>query len=57
MKKPKDFIGLIGKHVYVTTYEPVEGMKEFEGKLLHLTSESILTIRIGWQHTSTQISL
>lgn len=33
LKKEKDFVKAIGKHVYITTYEPIDGSKEFEGTL------------------------
>ncbi|WNQ14230.1 ribosome maturation factor RimP [Paenibacillus aurantius] len=34
LKKPEDYRRAVDKHVFVTTYEPVDGLKEFEGKLL-----------------------
>jgi len=33
LKKPADFERAISKHVYITTYEPIEGQKIFEGVL------------------------
>jgi ribosome maturation factor RimP len=33
LKKPEDYARAVGKHVYITTYEPVDGRKEFEGTL------------------------
>lgn len=33
LKKPEDFERAIGKHVLITTYEPLDGLKEFEGTL------------------------
>ncbi|WP_062048767.1 ribosome maturation factor RimP [Bacillus sp. JCM 19034] len=33
LKNDKDFTKAIGKHVFVKTYEPIEGQKEFEGQL------------------------
>lgn len=33
LKKPADYERSIGKNVYITTYEPVDGQKVFEGKL------------------------
>lgn len=33
LKKPTDFERAISKHVYITTYEPIEGQKIFEGVL------------------------
>lgn len=33
LKKESDFQKAIGKHVYVKTYEQIDGQKEFEGTL------------------------
>ncbi|KIL44924.1 ribosome maturation factor RimP [Jeotgalibacillus soli] len=33
LKKERDFLKAIGKNVYIKTYEPIDGMKEFEGIL------------------------
>src|SRR6478735_140307 len=33
LKKPDDYRRSIDKQVFVTTYEAVDGLKEFEGKL------------------------
>ncbi len=46
LKKPEDFIKAVGKHVYVTTYEPIEKKKEYEGLLVHC-DDTALTIREG----------
>ena len=42
LKKPQDFVRAVGKNVFVTTYEPIDGMKEFEGQLLEYKEESIV---------------
>jgi ribosome maturation factor RimP len=34
LKKEKDFEKAIGKNVFIKTYEPIDGEKGFEGKLL-----------------------
>jgi ribosome maturation factor RimP len=34
LKKEKDFQKAIGKNVFVKTYEPIDGEKTFEGKLV-----------------------
>jgi ribosome maturation factor RimP len=34
LRKPKDFYHAVNEHVFVTTYEQIDGMKEFEGKLI-----------------------
>jgi ribosome maturation factor RimP len=46
LKKPQDFVQAIDKHVFVTTYEPVNGLKEFEGKLIS-ASDAELVIQVG----------
>ncbi|WP_080839849.1 ribosome maturation factor RimP [Cohnella massiliensis] len=33
LKKPEDVAKAVGRHVFITTYEPVDGAKEFEGRL------------------------
>lgn len=34
LKKEKDLIKAVGKNVYISTYEPIDGEKAFEGKLI-----------------------
>ncbi|GED13125.1 ribosome maturation factor RimP [Aneurinibacillus migulanus] len=34
LKKEQDFERAVGKHVHVTTYEPINGSKVFEGELV-----------------------
>jgi ribosome maturation factor RimP len=46
LKKPEDFIKALNSNVYVTTYEPVNGHKEFEG-ILEAYDENQLVIRTG----------
>lgn len=46
LRKPEDYRKAIDKHVFVTTYEPIDGLKEFEGKLLAYDEEK-LSIQIG----------
>jgi ribosome maturation factor RimP len=46
LKKPDDFRAAVDKHVFVTTYEPIDGLKEFEGKLLAYDGE-LLVIQTG----------
>lgn len=41
LKKEKDFEKAVGKHVNIKTYEPIDGEKEFEGKLLEFTGDHI----------------
>lgn len=42
LKKPHDFVRAVGKHVLVTTYEPLDGAKEFEGKLLDYNEQGVV---------------
>ena len=39
LKKEEDFQKAIGQYVYIKTYAPIDGMKEFEGYLLIYGSE------------------
>lgn len=41
LKKDKDFQKAIGKNVFIKTYEPIDGEKTFEGKLLEFDGEQI----------------
>ncbi len=41
LKKEADFKKAIGKNVYVTTYEPIEGQKAFEGMLTRFEENEI----------------
>ncbi|ANS74035.1 ribosome maturation factor RimP [Paenibacillus yonginensis] len=46
LKKAEDVKKAVGKDVFVTTYEPVNGQKEFEGRLLSFEQEELL-IQVG----------
>ncbi|RFU71324.1 ribosome maturation factor RimP [Peribacillus saganii] len=47
LKKDKDFQKAIGKNVYIKTYEPIDGEKEFEGVLTAFDgSEVTVEVRI-----------
>jgi ribosome maturation factor RimP len=43
LTKEKDFQKAVGKNVYITTYEPIEGQKVFEG-VLHQFDGTTLTV-------------
>lgn len=45
LKKPVDFERAVGKHVCITTYEPIDGLKEFEGTFESYGPE--LIVRVG----------
>lgn len=46
LKKPEDVRKAVGKDVFVTTYEPINGQKEFEGRLLSFDQDE-LVIEVG----------
>lgn len=39
LKNDEDFVEAIGQYIYIKTYAPINGMKEFEGYLLAYNSE------------------
>ncbi|MEI7026335.1 ribosome maturation factor RimP [Paenibacillus sp. y28] len=51
LKKTKDYENAVGKHVFVTTYEPVDGFKEFEGTLLSYEEETLVIQTAKKKHT------
>ncbi|CAI6032743.1 Ribosome maturation factor RimP [Paenibacillus sp. JJ-100] len=51
LKKAEDVAKSVGKNVFVTTYEPVNGMKEFEGKLISFENEELVIEAGKKQHT------
>lgn len=44
LKTKKDLLKSIGKHVHITTYEPVSNQKAFEGKLISF-DEVVLVVQ------------
>lgn len=46
LKKVEHFEKAVGKQVYVTTYEPIDGYKSFQGKLIQFKEEIAL---IEWK--------
>ncbi|MCZ8520015.1 MULTISPECIES: ribosome maturation factor RimP [Paenibacillus] len=46
LKKTQDYHKAVGEHVFVTTYEPVNGLKEFEGTLVSFDEETVV-VSIG----------
>ncbi|OXM84708.1 ribosome maturation factor RimP [Paenibacillus rigui] len=46
LKKTQDYHKAVGEHVFVTTYEPFEGLKEFEG-LLQSFDEETVEVQVG----------
>jgi ribosome maturation factor RimP len=41
LKKSRDFEKAIGKQVFVKTYEPINGEKQFEGELTNFDGETV----------------
>ncbi|GAE24293.1 clustered with transcription termination protein NusA [Halalkalibacter wakoensis JCM 9140] len=41
LKKEKDIHKAVGKNVHISTYEPIEGEKVFEGKLVNFDGENL----------------
>lgn len=48
LKKPEDMAKAVGKPVFLTTYEPVGGAKEFEGRLVSFDGEEAV-VEVGKQ--------
>lgn len=46
LKKAEDVSRAVGKDVFVTTYEPVDGLKEFEGRLLSFDGDEMV-VEVG----------
>jgi ribosome maturation factor RimP len=46
LKKPEDFLKAIEQHVFIGTYEPIDGLKEFEGTLTSY-DEQTLSVKVG----------
>lgn len=46
LKNEKDITKAVGKHIHVTTFEPINGKKVFEGKLLSF-EQNLLSVSEG----------
>jgi len=56
LKKEEDYEKAVGQYVFIKTYEPIEGMKEFEGYLIVNEPDSVeLQIRIKTRKVSVVI--
>lgn len=42
LKKLQDYYNAVDRHVFVTTYEPLDGSKEFEGLLISFDEENLV---------------
>ncbi|WP_335870753.1 ribosome maturation factor RimP [Bacillus sp. 2205SS5-2] len=56
LKNPADFEKAVGKNVHIKTYEPIDGEKTFEGKLLEY-SEEALTIEVTIKTRKKQVQI
>jgi ribosome maturation factor RimP len=57
LKKEKDFEQAVGKHVYIKTYEPVNGAKEFEGTLVSYSAEDGILIEVRVKTRRVKINI
>ncbi|MGO4498699.1 ribosome maturation factor RimP [Paenibacillus sp. 2RAB27] len=55
LKKTQDYYKAVNSHVFVTSYEPIDGSKEFEG-LLQSYDEEVLVIEIGKKKISIPVA-
>ncbi|WP_071395302.1 ribosome maturation factor RimP [Bacillus tuaregi] len=56
LKKDKDFEKAIGKNVFIKTYEPIDGEKQFEGLLTHFDGITVtVEIKIKTRKKSVNI--
>lgn len=56
LKKEKDIYNSIGRNVNITTYEPIEGSKEFEGKLINFDGKQLeLEIKVKTRRVQVAI--
>lgn len=56
LKKAEDFEKAIGKNVLIKTYEPIDGEKEFTGKLLSFNG-SVLSLEIKIKTRTKEIEI
>lgn len=57
LKKEEDFLKALGQYVFIKTYEPINGMKEFEGYLLAYGPEiAEVEIRIKTRKLKVEIA-
>lgn len=57
LKKEEDFLKAVGQYVFIKTYEPINGMKEFEGHLLVYGPEAAeVEIRIKTRKLKVEIA-
>ncbi len=56
LKKESDFEEAVGSYVFIKTYAPINGMKEFEGYLIENTKERVtVTIKIKTRKVDVEI--
>ncbi|GAE29285.1 ribosome maturation factor RimP [Halalkalibacter hemicellulosilyticus] len=58
LKKEKDFTKAIGKNIYVKTYEPIKGAKEFEGLLTSFDNSTLeLEMKVKTRTSAIEIPI
>lgn len=56
LKKPSDFEKAVGENVYVSLYEPIDGVKAYEGTLISYSEEQlVLEVRVKTRTKSVVI--
>ncbi len=55
LKKPEDFRKAVGQHVLIITTEAIQGLSEFEGKLISY-DESAAVVQVGKKEFSLPIT-
>lgn len=56
LKKAKDFEKAVGKNVLIKTYEPLDGEKVFEGKLLYFDGNTVsIEVKIKTRKKTVEI--
>lgn len=57
LKKEEDYLRAIGKYVFIKTYEPINGAKEFEGTLLSYSTDegALIEVRVKTRRIKIQI--
>ncbi|GKV67836.1 ribosome maturation factor RimP [Sporosarcina sp. NCCP-2716] len=56
LKKEEDYEKAVGRYIYVKTYEPVDGMKEFEGHLI-ANAPDVLEMQIRIKTRTLTVSI
>lgn len=57
LKKPKDFEKALGENVFVTTYQKIDGEKEFVGSLVSYDEEKLIIDAAGKNNKTKQVEI